>query len=55
MLSGSSVKTLQIRQSTRVGVSCLQVVNVGQGEHSKTCVKRPLKIDKTKVLMATGC
>ena len=25
------------------------------GNYSKTCVKQPLKIDKTKILMTNGC
>ena len=29
-------------------------VNLGVSKYSKTCVKQPLKIDKTKVLMTNG-
>ena len=32
-----------------------QEENQGCWDYSKTCLKRPLKIDKTKVLMENGC
>ena len=39
---------------TKMVLGCNKTMNMNGRLYSKTCVKRPLKIDKTKILMTTG-